>query len=57
MSLISALVEEGLTAGQQVGNALVAQELFERARLEVAAIEDGVVGKRRDVRSDAPAAS
>jgi hypothetical protein len=41
-----ALVEEGLAAGQQVGNALVAQELFERPRLEVAAIEDGVIPER-----------
>jgi hypothetical protein len=40
------LVEERLAAGKQVGNALVAQELFERARLEVAAIEDRVIAER-----------
>ena len=43
------LVEERLPAREQVGHALVAQELFERARLEVAAVEDRVVGKLRAV--------
>jgi hypothetical protein len=38
-------VEEGLAAGDDVGNLLRAQLLLEGARLVVAAIEDGVVGK------------
>jgi hypothetical protein len=39
------LLEEGLAARQQVGDALVAQKLFERARLEVAAVEDRIVAE------------
>jgi hypothetical protein len=38
------LVEEGLAAGQQVGNLVVAQvRCSKQARLVVAAVEDGVV--------------
>jgi hypothetical protein len=38
-------VEEGLAAGDDVGNLLRAQLLLDDARLVVAAVEDGVVGK------------
>jgi hypothetical protein len=37
------LVEEGLAAGQQVGNPVVAQIFLENPRLMVGAVEDGVV--------------
>ena len=39
------LVEEGLSAGQEVGNSLVAELGFEQARLMVRAIKDGVIAE------------
>ena len=43
------LVEEGLAAREQVGNPVIAQVLFQRARLEVATVENRVIGEFRAV--------